>query len=74
MLVLGFWNQWFLVGTVLGLLPVIAWNHELYRFYYAHGGTWFCVRAMAMHWLYYVYSTLAFAFGCLKYFASRHKP
>jgi glycosyltransferase involved in cell wall biosynthesis len=71
---LGFWNQWFLVGAVIGLLPVIGWNHKLYRFYYEHGGTRFCLRAVAMHWLYYIYSTIAFGAGCLKYLARRQKP
>lgn len=65
--VLSLWNLWFLAGTAAALLPVLGWNRRLYRFYHSHGGPWFCLRAVAMHWLYYLYSALAFAVGCLQY-------
>ncbi len=65
--VLSLWNLWFLAGTAAALLPVVGWNRRLYRFYHSHGGPWFCLRAVAMHWLYYLYSALAFALGCLQY-------
>ena len=67
--VLGLWSGWFLVGIPAVLLPVIIWNRRLYRLYYERGGRWFCVRAMVMHWLYYLYSTIGFGVGCLKYLA-----
>lgn len=69
--VLGFCSPWFLAGTAAALLPVIGWNHRLYRFYRDRGGWWFCLRAVAMHWLYYLYSTLAFGLGWLKYLSRR---
>jgi glycosyltransferase involved in cell wall biosynthesis len=69
--VLGFWSRWSLIGIPLALLPVIAWNRRLYRFYYMRGGAWFCMRAALMHWLYYIYSAVAFGIGCLKYIAQR---
>jgi glycosyltransferase involved in cell wall biosynthesis len=69
--VLVFWNPWFLPGIPITLLPVIGWNRHLYRFYYEHGGAWFCVRATLMHWLYYLYSTVAFGIGFLKHCTRR---
>jgi glycosyltransferase involved in cell wall biosynthesis len=69
---LSFWNPWCLAAAAALMIPVIGWNYKLYRFYYRKGGVWFCLRAMAMHWFYYVYSMLAFVTGCLKYLA-RHQ-
>jgi GT2 family glycosyltransferase len=66
---LGLWNGWFLIGIPIALLPVIVWNRRLYRLYHDRGGAWFCVRATLMHWLYYLYSVVAFGIGCLKYLA-----
>jgi hypothetical protein len=71
--VFGFWSRWFLIGIPLALLPVIGWNRRLYRFYYMHGGAWFCIRATLMHWFYYIYSAVAFGIGCLKYLTRLHR-
>ncbi len=66
----GIWNRWFLAGAAVALLPAIGLNLAQYRFYHEHGGVWFCLRAVAMHWLYYLYSAIAFGMGCLKYVLS----
>jgi glycosyltransferase involved in cell wall biosynthesis len=71
--VLGFWNMWFLAPAAALLIPVIGWNWRLYRLYVKSGGLWFCLGAVLMHWLYYVYSALAFALGCLIYLIRRPK-
>ena len=71
---LGFWSRWFLIGIPIALLFVIVWNRRLYRFYEEHGGAWFCVRATLMHWLYYLYSAVAFGIGCLRYLAQLASP
>jgi glycosyltransferase involved in cell wall biosynthesis len=70
---LSFWNPWFLAAAAALMIPVIGWNYKLYRFYYLQGGAWFCLRAAAMHWFYYVYSMLAFGTGCLQYLARRQR-
>jgi len=67
--VLGLWNWQFLIGIPIALLPVIVWNRRLYRMYHEHSGTWFCARATLMHWLYYLYSAVAFGIGCMQYLA-----
>jgi len=68
---LGFWNPWFLAALPACLLPVLLWNRGLYGFYLERGGPWFCVRSLAMHWVYYLYGALAFGAGCLQYWAGR---
>lgn len=71
--VLGLWNGWFLAGAGVALIPVLGWNHRLYRFYRRQGGAWFCLFAIVMHWLYYMYSALAFATGSLLYLVQRRR-
>ena len=65
--VLGLLRWWFFLGITLCLVPVLYWNRDLYQFYYRCGGLWFAIRATVMHWVYYIYSALAFGMGFLKY-------
>jgi glycosyltransferase involved in cell wall biosynthesis len=64
---LGLLRWWFSLGITLCLVPVLYWNRDLYQFYHRCGGLWFAMRATVMHWVYYIYSALAFGMGLLKY-------
>lgn len=51
---------------VLALVPaltVIGLNHRFYAFLIARRGVWFALRAVPLHFLYFLYSGLAFAAG-----------
>jgi GT2 family glycosyltransferase len=54
-----------LLATPLPVSVLFACNHQLYRFFMANSGVFFAARAVPLHWLYYAYSALAFAFGML---------
>jgi glycosyltransferase involved in cell wall biosynthesis len=61
LVVLGVYRRaaWCLLPAPLAVL--LACNQDLYRFFLAKRGVQFSIGAIAMHWLYYGYSTLAFA-------------
>lgn len=48
---------WLLVGVGVGAL--VALNLNFYRFLADKRGVWFAVRAMPLHWFYYMYSSAA---------------
>jgi hypothetical protein len=50
------------VAPLLALSIVIGLNHRLYRFFAHHGGYRFAAACVAMHFLYYLYSVLAYAY------------
>lgn len=70
---------WLLIGAVAAtFLSPISWvavsgivvallglNLDLYRFLMAKRGFWFTLRAIPLHWLYYLYSSAAFAYVLL---------
>lgn len=70
---MSFWNLWFLAAAGAMLLPAAIWNRRLYRFYFDHGGAWFCARGIMMHWLYYLYSVVSFAAGCMLHLVRKRK-
>lgn len=45
------------------LLTLALLNLDLYRFFWRKRGLWFALRAVPLHWLYYAYSSLAFAWS-----------
>jgi len=57
---LGFWFHvaWFGGASLIGML--IGTNFSLYRFFYERGGLWFAIGAVALHFLYFFYSSLTF--------------
>lgn len=57
---LGFWIHVFWFGSVSLAAILIGTNFSLYRFFYERGGLWFAVGAMALHFLYFFYSSLTF--------------
>lgn len=46
--------------TAATLAAVTVMNWPLYRFFLARRGVWFLARALPLHWLYYLYSTLTY--------------
>ncbi|MBN2577083.1 MAG: glycosyltransferase [Deltaproteobacteria bacterium] len=49
-------------GACLAGLALLALNHRLYRFFFGHGDVRFGLGAVALHLLYLVYASTAFAF------------
>jgi len=62
---MALWMWEFLIAVPCALIPVIYWNRRLYLFYYRQGGMVFAAGSIFMHWLYYLYSLLAFMWGYL---------
>jgi GT2 family glycosyltransferase len=52
------------VGLILALMVL---NASVYRFLRRKRGLWFALRAVPWHWLYYLYSGLAFAIGTVRH-------
>lgn len=52
--------------SVALIVALIALNLDLYRFFYHQRGPVFLLGALPMHWLYYLYSSAAFAFVLLR--------
>jgi hypothetical protein len=72
---LGASVAWGFLGWVALLLAVIlvVLNRYFYRFLWRRRGLWFVLRAVPLHWLYYLYSVLAFAVGSLRYLGGRFR-
>ncbi len=72
---LGASVAWGFLGWVALLLAVIlvVLNRDFYRFLWRRRGLWFVLRAVPLHWLYYLYSVLAFAVGSLRYLGGRFR-
>ena len=67
----GFRYPVLLAGAGAAFLVVATLNRSQYRFYYKHGGAWFCLCSVAMHWFYYLYSMAAFGAGCVQFLGGR---
>jgi glycosyltransferase involved in cell wall biosynthesis len=63
---------WSIALTLVALLILL--NQRLYRFFYTKRGSVFMVRAIAMHWLYFLYSGISFGIGCLLHLRSPQSP
>jgi GT2 family glycosyltransferase len=63
------WSPGWLAALVLSLTLVVI-NSSVYRFFYNKRGMVFAIRTIPWHWLYYLYSGLAFAIGTLRYLIS----
>jgi glycosyltransferase involved in cell wall biosynthesis len=56
-----------LVFAGVAILLLLALNAPLYRFFQRKRGLWFALQAISWHWLYYLYSGLAFFVGMIRY-------
>lgn len=60
----------FLVAAACILVLLVA-NRDFYGFLLEKRGFWFTIRAVPVHWLYYLYSVLAFAVGFVRHLGRR---
>jgi glycosyltransferase involved in cell wall biosynthesis len=61
--------------TTLGVMTLLLLiNHKLYQFFASKRGGLFMLRAIAMHWLYFLYSGLSFGIGFLLHVRSPQSP
>ncbi len=60
-----FFSSSFWFGALAIVLALVALNFDLYRFFFRKRGVWFTLRALPLHWLYYLYSSAAFAYVML---------
>lgn len=63
---------WPLPVALAGVLLVL--NRHLYGFFFRKRGLWFTLAAIPWHWLYYLYNSLSFALGTLRYFLRGARP
>jgi glycosyltransferase involved in cell wall biosynthesis len=72
---IGAW-RWsgFLIFAGVAALLLLALNAPLYRFFRRKRGLWFALQSIPWHWLYYLYSGLAFAIGVTWYLFDRWRP
>ncbi len=54
-------------------LALLALNADLYLFFRRKRGLQFALQAIAWHWLYYLYSSLAFAIGAVRHLFHRRR-
>ncbi|MCU0231267.1 MAG: glycosyltransferase [Acidobacteria bacterium] len=58
---LAFVNPWFLAGSALAVMAVVALNRHLFEFLCRTRGRWFALRCIPLHLLYFLYSGASFA-------------
>lgn len=62
----AWWWEAGAIAAVLALL-LLALNAPVYRFFYEKRGKKFALKTIPWHWLYYLYSGLAFAIGTVSH-------
>ena len=62
---------WLFGAAAAAVAALILLNLDLYRFYIRRGGAAFALVAIPMHWLHYLYSGVAFAWGALAHAGAR---
>ena len=67
------WHALLGVALLSGLLLLII-NWPVYHFFYRKRGFWFALGVVPWHWLYFLYSGLAFIVGVCRHQLSRHLP
>ncbi len=60
---------WWVAGAIAAVLALLllALNAPVYRFFYHKRGKKFALKTIPWHWLYYLYSGLAFAIGTVRH-------
>jgi glycosyltransferase involved in cell wall biosynthesis len=66
-LLLSFYQPKIIILSSILAGLILAVNFDVYRFFYQKRGKRFALKVVLMHWLYYLYGGLAFAFGTLFY-------
>jgi len=70
-LVLTLWQPFLLVGASAMGLMLFVLNVRLYRFFLEKRGLRFAAQTIPWHWLYFLYSGVAFAIGTMRHLAMR---
>lgn len=68
---------WQPVGAVIAVLLalLLLWlNLDLYRFFARRRGLWFMLRAIPLHWLYYLYNAVSFVIGAALHLYEQFRP
>ncbi|HUP02231.1 MAG TPA: glycosyltransferase [Gemmatimonadota bacterium] len=73
-LALAPWNVALLVPAVVAGSGLLVGNRDVYRFFARRRGGWFALRAIPLHWLYYLYCAVAFGWGAVRYARARRIP
>lgn len=60
-----------LVVAAVAVGVLLVANRAFYRFLLAERGVWFTLRAVPVHWLYYLYSVAAFGLGVVRHVMGR---
>jgi GT2 family glycosyltransferase len=58
--------------AVLLSATLLVLNRDVYGFFLRKRGLWFAMQTIPWHWLYFMYSGLAFAISWARYLAERH--
>ncbi len=66
-------NWLLLLATLACMVVLLVLNRPFYHFLRIKRGSWFALRAIPWHWLYFLYSGLCFA-GCLLWYRVLGKP
>jgi glycosyltransferase involved in cell wall biosynthesis len=61
----AWWWRWAIVIVGLAMMGLLALNHRLYRWFIKKRGLFFPLRAILLHWAYFLYSGLTFGAGAL---------
>ena len=69
----GFWFHTAWLGSFSLLILLVGANFTLYRFFYERGGLRFTIGAIALHFLYFLYSSLTFGLLWIEHFFSKKK-
>ena len=67
-LIASIFIPWFLIVTVALVIGLLVMNINVYRFFYRKRGFLFTCCVVPWHWLYFLYSGIAFAYGTLTYY------
>ena len=59
--------RWAIVIVGLAMMGLLALNHRLYRWFIKKRGLFFSLRAIPLHWAYFLYSGLTFGAGALRF-------
>jgi len=63
---IGALNPLQVAGAVAGIVGLLLWlNRHMYRWFVQRRGYWFTCGVALLHWLYYLYSGIAFAYCVL---------
>lgn len=69
--IIGFWSPLFWIIAMVSGLSLFIINLPLYRFFLNRRGIWFTLGTLTLHWLYYLYSVLAFIIALGRFLLSR---